>query len=329
MSVLATPISAKKAKLASTAKTGAHSVTREERLFVFLSSELNRAYCLFLQNTIPIFEKVNRTLQAQAPQIHVLQSLLFELLRDLLSRFVNPSLLKQHSTLLDIDYNSKEAQKDDADLVIGRETRSVVDMLQPSDQEEFFKSVRRYFVAVCDYMRHKFPLKDVALANAEVAQLKNLDTMSFGKVLFFVNSFPPMLPLQQGESTMQAIDALEVEFTKLQALDLPPDLLKEERVDAQWRIVSQLRTPDGDYKFSRIANVMLGILSIPHSNAECERLFSIVRKTRTEFRSSMGDKTLEHLLLAKSHQAGPCYSQSYSHDFLKAAKSATTRLLEK
>lgn len=82
---------------------------------------------------------------------------------------------------------------------------------------------------------------------------------------------------------MEAVDALEVEFSKLQAQDLPPYILQEERVDAQWRMVSQLRTADGSLKFSRIAEVMLAIVRIPRGNAEYERLFSLVRKTRTEF----------------------------------------------
>ncbi|KAL1484703.1 hypothetical protein MTO96_032422 [Rhipicephalus appendiculatus] len=182
-------VPAKKAKVSCTQKTDQHCPTREERLFVFLSLETNRAYCLFLQNIIPIFEKVNLSLQAQAPQIHVLRSLLLELLRDIFSRFVNPSWLKRSPELLNLDYHSREAQKGDEDLIIGQETRTVVDKLKPSEQQEFFEAVRHYFVTVCDYMRHKFPLTDPALLNAEVVQLKTLDTMSFRKVRFLWTLF--------------------------------------------------------------------------------------------------------------------------------------------
>ncbi|KAH7977112.1 hypothetical protein HPB51_027028 [Rhipicephalus microplus] len=141
--------------------------------------------------------------------------------------------LSLHPELLNLDYHSREAQKGDEDLIIGQETRTVVDKLTPSEQQEFFEAVRHYFVTVCDYMRHKFPLADPALLNAEVVQLKTLDTMSLRKVHFFVDSFPAMLPFQPGESKMEAVDALEVEFSKLQAQDLPPHILQEERVDAQ------------------------------------------------------------------------------------------------
>ncbi|KAL1429183.1 hypothetical protein MTO96_016520 [Rhipicephalus appendiculatus] len=138
-----------------------------------------------------------------------------------------------------------------------------------------------------------------------------------------------MLPQRVQESRTEALDALEVEFAKLQASTIPTDILNEGRADAQWTAISQLKGPDGLLKFSRIAEVMLGILSIPHSNAECERQFSIVKKTRTQFRSSMCDKTLANVLLAKCQRNGFCYGQTYSDDFLKKAKSAATKALQK
>lgn len=51
---------------------------------------------------------------------------------------------------------------------------------------------------------------------------------------------------------------------------------------------------------------MLCILPIPHSNAECERLFSQVKKNRTEFRSLLLDETIENLLIMKYNLRGKC-----------------------
>lgn len=178
----------------------------------------------------------------------------------------------------------------------------------------------------CDYIRLKFPLAHSALISARVADLKSIDTMSFRNVLFFVERFPALLPLEQQESNDEALNFLEMEFVKLQAFVIPPDVLHEERADAQWNAISQLRGADGLLKFGRISVVMLGILSIPHSNAECERQFSIVKKNRTQFRESMSDTTLGHILLAKCRSGEPCYARQYSKDFLKRAASATSKI---
>ena len=68
---------------------------------------------------------------------------------------------------------------------------------------------------------------------------------------------------------------------------------------------------------------MLGLLVIPHSNGECERIFSQVRKIKTDFRASMSDDSLEKLLILKSAKNTKCYEETFSQEFLKKAKSAT------
>ncbi|KAL1421004.1 hypothetical protein MTO96_004362 [Rhipicephalus appendiculatus] len=64
-----------------------------------------------------------------------------------------------------------------------------------------FEAVRHYFVTVCDYMRHKFSPTDPALPNAEVVQLKSLETMSFRKnddteERSHLQTFPPVAELK-------------------------------------------------------------------------------------------------------------------------------------
>lgn len=54
---------AKKLRLETAGSSESSHVTREERIFFFLSSELSRACCLFLQTVVPLFEKTNCLLQ--------------------------------------------------------------------------------------------------------------------------------------------------------------------------------------------------------------------------------------------------------------------------
>jgi hypothetical protein len=41
-------------------------------------------------------------------------------------------------------------------------------------------------------------------------------------------------------------------------------------------MISQIKGFDGKPKFSELANLMFGILVIPHSNADSERIFCII-----------------------------------------------------
>ena len=86
---------------------------------------------------------------------------------------------------------------------------------------------------------------------------------------------------------------------------------------------------DGTPKFRKLCHIMLGILSIPHSNAECERIFSQVRKNKTDFRGSLSDNMLSALLVKKSRANSQCYNEEFSASFLKKAKAATTAAVNK
>ena len=57
--------------------------------------------------------------------------------------------------------------------------------------------------------------------------------------------------------------------------------------------------------FPNVAKVMLGILTIPHSNAGCKRIFSCVRKNRTDQRASLLAKTMDSLMVMKSRPGMP------------------------
>ena len=63
---------------------------------------------------------------------------------------------------------------------------------------------------------------------------------------------------------------------------------------------------------------MLGILTIPHSNTPCERVFSCVRKNKTDQRASLSAQTLEALLLVKGRQGS-----EFTDEELRKYKKAT------
>ena len=78
---------------------------------------------------------------------------------------------------------------------------------------------------------------------------------------------------------------------------------------------------------------MTGIMAIAHSNADSERLFSVVRKNHTEFRSSMATQTLSSLMFVKSRiitneSQSQCFSITVDDALLARAKSATTEVLQ-
>ena len=72
---------------------------------------------------------------------------------------------------------------------------------------------------------------------------------------------------------------------------------------------------------------MMAIMLIPVSNAACVRIFSLVRKNKTDFRASMGNETLETLIILKEKNSA-CHEKELSNDLLKKYKSATVASLQ-
>ena len=87
-----------------------------------------------------------------------------------------------------------------------------------------------------------------------------------------------------------------------------------------------------DHAFCRLCmkNIKIPILSkiaqsmccIPNSNADYERVFSLVRKIQTEQRASMDNQTLCSFLCAKMNCKEECHQVKPSKDTLKLTKSA-------
>ena len=80
---------------------------------------------------------------------------------------------------------------------------------------------------------------------------------------------------------------------------MPQEILAETRVDKQWHIISKLTNADGQLMYQYLSTVMKGICTIPHSNADSERIFSLVRKNNTVFRSTLSTETLSTLVVQK------------------------------
>ena len=86
-------------------------------------------------------------------------------------------------------------------------------------------------------------------------------------------------------------------------------------------IWSYLRQP-----FPLLSKIALSVLTLLHSNATEERVFSMIKKNKTEFRANLDlSKTLDSIMVIKMNhpeQMIPCHSMRFSDEFLKKCKLA-------
>lgn len=99
-------------------------------------------------------------------------------------------------------------------------------------------------------------------------------------------------------------EELKEEFEEYQLLeDTDIKLLdadeKPIRIDVVWSSILKMVTPMGQERFPNLRKTMEALLCLPHSNADCERVFSQVRKIHTDCRKNLGTDTLTALLQCK------------------------------
>jgi len=255
--------------------------------------------------------------------IHIVRRILLKLLRLLFLRFLRPVAL--HGVpVLDVQFHLPYHHKLDEDLLIGEEARKYIAGgdkvgLRHCKVTDFYADTKAFFVAACTYLKKKLPFQDEVLIHAEITDTGlQLDSRS-SSLHYLLKRFPCLLPLgASGEDLL-------LEFATFQATDITG--CKKERLDETWKAIGELNDENGTVLLKFLPSFMLSVLTIPHSSAHCERVFSCVRKNRTDQCASLGEVTLDALLVVKS-DVSPVWKRTFSDELLRRLKSCYTQSLK-
>lgn len=98
-----------------------------------------------------------------------------------------------------------------------------------------------------------------------------------------------------------------------------------------WQSLTQFQQMDdieltfaSSKRFPTLCKLAKSCLVLPVSNAEVERIFSMLKKVQTEFRSELANDTICSLLCCKQNTDFPCHKFDPSDSVLKAAKAAAS-----
>ncbi|XP_054628077.1 uncharacterized protein LOC129179195 isoform X2 [Dunckerocampus dactyliophorus] len=299
------------------------AVRKPQRVYAFLTDPQAKLYALFLKRAVPLFETANQILQKEEPCVHTLLQTLELQLQKLLLAFCKPECVVEmmeevkggHQPTL---YQSSEHQLPDEELCIGHDTQIFIKSQGELPLGAFFRDVRKYFTVAVDYLLSSFPYGDELLHHAAVADISRRQTAKFSSLTYFIDRFPCLL----GNGV--TVDKVDDEFRLFQSTALDDDILTK-RVDEAWVEIGAMES-GGTKLFSNLSAVMLGVCVIFHSNADCERIFSLVTKNKTARRACLSTEVLSSLVTRKvmiASKGSACYKETFTDALLKKAKSAT------
>ena len=131
--------------------------------------------------------------------------------------------------------------------------------------------------------------------------------------------------LEEEFLTYQAIADKEIPgFVWEEALVRSDNNKSHHRLDVIWVYLCSI--------LPNLSDVALTVLPVAHSNAAEERVFFIIRKTKTEFRFSLDVISLNAIMVVKMSNPEnllPCYRWKPTKELLKACKKAYTEYNEK
>lgn len=298
-------------------KEGTAANTKAKAIFSVLGSETAKLCALFMKFSVKIFEPFLTSNQSDAPMVQLLHESMCRLMSEILTKFVKPNAMCFKGSFeveYELDYNIKDLNE----VSVGLEaTKFMKDRnYSKSKKSEFHKCVVNYYKAVCTYLKENLPHDNKFLNKISAASPDNLvKPQAISNFKYIMYQQPAFIP------SGATADMVESQLCRLQLTIMENRLPEGDRIDERW---AKQALMDMDTKFA--CHFLLNLLVVPHSSASCERVFSCVRKIKTDQRGNLGDKLLEALIITKFIPGCPL-QRNHSSEMLQFLKTSCLRSL--
>ena len=270
--------------------------------------------------------------------------------RNIANRIVKPFFLKSITSVADIDLTEESILLDPKTIFLGGTTKATMNRLlnngdiTQATYDQFHKGVQLYYKDALDYIQRKFPISDPVICNSRWVDVLQRDKADWNQVEFFIEKYS----LISNQTFLQYIgnDLQFDEFVDYQSIcddDISADAWAEAEVvdgkddnenkivhyciDVLWHYTAKIIIPGTCNKRFKILPQVASLVLVLHRNASLERLFSVVRKSKTDMRSLLKlDGTLSSVLTTKTYNPESSnlrYKWRPDKDLLDLSKKAT------
>lgn len=74
----------------------------------------------------------------------------------------------------------------------------------------------------------------------------------------------------------------------------------KDEIEKFWWKISKIKNFNGEIVFPVLSNLAIHILSLPHANADAERIFSIITDVRTKKRNKLSNEVINSICIIRS-----------------------------
>ena len=264
-----------------------------------LKNPIFKLYLCFLKYILPKFTHFNKLFQSEKPNIHFLAKTLASTYKSFLSCYMTNTYLKS-CPLKNIDPLSHSDMLPLSSMSMGEEVSQFLcrpDIVNYKHEVRgFLEHVQLFYIESACQIKQRFPIDDPVLKSLSILNPDTMSSTTLEEVKEVALRFPNIV-------TSNDIRELDNEWRNLQYTD-PSDIPEysghREDVASFWGKVSDIHDPfDNNTRFPTIGKLTKSLLSLPHSNADVERIFSQVVLTKVKQRNKLKTSTLDALLMVK------------------------------
>lgn len=257
-----------------------------------LNNNSTKAYLLFLKYSLNFFNTFNALFQSRKVLIHKLFNTSQQIIQQIGQNFIIPEALKD---IVDLNIDNENMLQHVNDVYVGPECENfLVTLSDDCVQEIKLKCLDFYKTAVREMLK-RLPYRDIFFK-----QLAFLDP----KIALFDEGRNEIRDLTYVATRIEHIDLTKLAFEWRILPSVFNNIEKEQlallEINKMWKKITQHRDFNGDKIFINLELLVEAVFSLPHSNAEAERIFSIISDIKTKKRNRLSVETMSAICIARS-----------------------------
>lgn len=265
-----------------------------------LKEKYVKMYLQFLEFVLPFFHSLNIEMQSEDSKMHVLYERVAAVFKTFVEFFLKPDYLKK-TQLEDINVYNPDNYRPLEEVYLGATLTAVLFQNKHGVKSDIIYHLRQrclaFYIETCKQIQKRFSFKDPKVKVMKMFSV--LDSQNFTKngssntsIAALASCFPNLV----NENQLNDLDAEWRELRNTGTLAENQSLSTSQF----WIEIQKVKCGDGSSKFPLVSKFALNILSLPHSSANAERIFSQVNLNKTKTRNRLDTPTLEGLLYTKS-----------------------------
>ncbi|CAB4034933.1 zinc finger MYM-type 1-like [Paramuricea clavata] len=255
-----------------------------------LNNKFVLAQLEFLSVQLKRLNEFNTMFQSTEPLLHYLREEVTKLLKDILSDFISMDVVRKEDPFtIDLDCMNIRLPLDKVYMGI-LATNTLFELKDDPNVQTVKKACVEFLVELVKQIRSRFDMKDPIFKLVEFLIPSNA-----------VKCVPPSLNelflTLPYLAEVADVTRADQEWRK-QALEEPEEVAPEETSTVFLQKRLNAKTLNGTLKYPNLKKVVACVMSLPCSNASVERVFSLLKLIKTDFRNALKRETLVGLMHA-------------------------------